>query len=87
MDRLESWLFQAIFVFGGGELCYEICQGLGFYGSPWSILYVELFELDGLLYHSLCSLGFIHCFLNGLIHHDYYRVCLKVQMKFSGHHY
>ena len=76
-----------IFTFRGGELCYKICQRLSFYGRSRSILYIELTELNGPLHHSSSSLRFIHCFLNGLVHHYYNRVSLKVRTKFSGGHY
>jgi len=55
--------FLVIFVFGGGELCYEIRQSLGFYGRSRSIFYIELTKLDGPLHHPSNSLRFIHCFL------------------------
>ena len=87
MDRLDRYFVWAIFMFEGGELCYEVCQCLGFYGHPGSVLYVELTKLDGLLYHSSSSLRFIHRFLNGLIHYYYNRVSLKVRTKLSGAHY
>ena len=79
--------FLAVFVFGGGEFCYEIYQRLGFYGHSGSILYVELTKLDGLLYHSSSGLRLIHCFLNGLVRHYYDQVSLKVRTKLSGGHY
>jgi len=52
-----------------------------------SILYVELAQLDGPLYHSSSGLGFIHHFLNELVRHYYDRVRLKIQAKFSRGHY
>jgi len=70
-----------------GELYYEVCQRWGFYGRFGSILYIELTKLNGPLYRSSCSLGFIHRFLNGLIRHYYDRVRLKVRMKLSRGHY
>ena len=76
-----------IFVFGGGEFCYEIYQHLGFYGRSGSIFYIELTELDGSLYHLSSSLRFIHRFFNGLVYHYYNRVSLKVWTKLSGGHY
>ena len=74
-------------MFKRGELCYEICQHLSLYGRPGSIFYAEPAKLNGPLDHSYYCLKLVHCFLNVLICHDYDRVCLKVWMKFSGHHY
>ena len=74
-------------MFGGGELCYEVCQCLGFYGHSGSIFYIELTKLDGPLYHLSSSLRFIHYLLNGLVRHYYNRVSLKVWAKLSGGHY
>ena len=76
-----------IFVLGGGELCYKICQCLSFNGYPRLILYIELTELDGPLHHLSNSLRFIHYFLNGLIRDYYNQVSLKVRTKFSGGHF
>ena len=76
-----------IFMFEGGEFCYEICHYLGFYGRLGSIFYIKLTELDGPLYHSSSSLRFIHYFLYGLVHHYYNWVSLKVWTKLSKGHY
>ena len=87
MDCLEGWFFLVVFVFRCGEFHYEVCQCLGFYGCPRSILYIKLTKLNGSLYHLSCSFGFIHCFLDGLVHHYYDQVRLKIQTKLSkGHH-
>ena len=85
MDHLEFFL--VVFVFEGGEFCYEIRQHLGFYDCSGSIFYIELTKLDGPLYYSSSGLWFINCFLNGLVHHYYDRVSLKVWTKLSGGHY
>ena len=76
MDRSEFFL--VVFMFGGGEFCYEISQRLGFYDRLRSIFYIELTKHDGPLYHSSNGLRFIHYFLNGLVRHYYNRVSLKV---------
>ena len=82
-----SEFFLAVFVFGGGEFCYEICQRLCFYGCLGLILYVKPAKLDGPLYHSSSSLRFIHCFLNRLVCHYYDLVSLKVRTELSRSHY
>ena len=74
-------------MFRGGELCYEICLWLRFYGSLGPVLYVELTKLDSLLYNSSNSLRFIHRFFNRLIRHYYDWVSLKVLTKLSEGYY
>ena len=74
-------------MFGEGELGYEVCHCLGFYGRLGSILYIELTKFDSPLYHSSNYLRFVHYFLNGLSHHHYDRVGLEVRAKLSGGHY
>ena len=87
MDHPESWFFLVVFVFGCGELRYEVCQCLDFYGCHRSILYVKLTKLNGPLYHLSYGFGFVHGFLDGLVCHYYGRVCLKVQTKLLGGHH
>ena len=68
---------------GGGEFCYEIDQCLSFDGRSWTVFYIKLAELDGLLYHSSWDLRFVHRFFDGLVRHYYDRMSLEVRTKFS----
>ena len=69
------------------KFCNEVYWCLCFYSCPRLVLDVELIELDGPLYHLSCDFNFIHCFLDGLVHHYYDQVRLKIQTKLSkGHH-
>ena len=85
MDRLEFFLI-VIFLMND-EFCYEVRQGLGFYGCLGAIFYIELTKLNGPLDHPSSNLRFVHGFLDRLICHYFDRVGLKVWTEFSRGHY
>ena len=74
-------------VLGGGEFSYEICQCLRFYSSPRTVFYIKLAKFNGPLNHPSCCLGFVHCFFDWLVGHNYDGISLEVRTKFSRSHY
>ena len=85
---MDSPKFSLVFfMLEGSEFCYEAYQCLSFYGCPGAMFYIKLTELNSPLYHPSSDLGFIYCFLDGLVCHHYDRVSLEVRTKFSRGHY
>ena len=80
-------VFLTVCVLGSGEFSYEIRQCLSFYSSSRTVFYVKLAKFNGPLYHPSCCLGFVHCFFDRLVSHNYDGISLEVWMKFSRSHY
>ena len=80
-------VFLMIYVLGGGKFSYEICQCLSFYNSPRTVFYIKLAKFNGPLNHPSCCLGFVHCFFDWLVGHNYDGISLEVGTKLSRGHY
>ena len=80
-------VFLTICVLGGGELSYKICQCLCFYSSLRMVFYIKLAKFNGPLNHLSCRFGFVHCFFDRLIGHNYDVISLEVWTKFPRSYY
>ena len=77
-------VFKTIYFLEGGELN---CQCLSFYSSLRTVFYIKLAEFNCPLNHSSCYFGFVHCFSDWLVSHNYDGISLEVWTKFPRSYY